>query len=244
MALYHFETLSSSNDEARNPRYREGDWIVVERQTAGRGQRGHTWLGGEGENLLATLLLEPRFLPVREQFLISQLSALALCDLLEEEGLHPRIKWTNDLYVGDRKMAGILIEHTLSGDSLARTMIGIGLNINQSDFDPALPNPTSLYLETGRLSERSVIAERLHKALMRRYAQLREQGGAALQQAYRERIYRRDEPQRFRLPDGEEFVGLIRGVEPTGELVVEHPDGHRKGYLFREIEFVITPQKG
>lgn len=241
LAHYHFQTLTSSNDEARKPIYHEGDWLTVEEQTAGRGQRGHTWLGGRGENLLATLLLEPRFLPTQAQFLISQAVALSLCDLLTAHGIEPRIKWTNDIYVGDRKIAGILIEHSLSEGHLNRTIIGIGLNINQLQFDPSLPNPTSMALRTGATFDREAISRELHCALMRRYATLQEGATEAIRQAYCERLYHLNTEQRFRLPAGEEFVGVIRGVEPMGELMVEHPDGSQRGYLFREIEFIITP---
>lgn len=240
--FHHFDTLSSTNDEARDRRYTEGDWLVAERQTAGRGQRGHSWSSGTGLNLTATLLLEPHFIAVREQFLLSQLAALALCDLLEGYGIAPRIKWTNDLYVGDRKIAGILIEHTLCGDRLNRTLVGIGLNINQSEFDPLLPNPTSMARVCGRKFPREEVSQRLWECLMARYEQLRGQGSEALQHDYHRRIYRLDQTQRFRLPSGAEFVGMIRDVAPTGELMVEHPDGQTRAYLFREIEFVIAPE--
>lgn len=238
MKCYHFESLTSTNDEARNPRYREGDLLVAEHQSAGRGQRGHTWTSGEGMNLTASLLLEPRFLPVREQFSISRMAALALCDLLEGEGLTPRIKWTNDIYLGDRKVAGILIEHSLEGNQLGRTIIGIGLNINQTEFDPALPNPISMAQAADRRFNREELTQRLHTLLMSRYEALRK--GDSLDDDYQRRLYRLHEPQRFRLPSGEEFLGTIRRVAPMGDLEVEHPDGEVRSYLFREIEFLIS----
>ena len=106
---YHFlEETTSTNDEARNPRYGHGDAICAERQTAGRGQRGHTWSSEEGRNLMFSLVWEPRFLPVSEQFLLSEAVALALTDLFGGYGIDARIKWTNDIYAGDRKLVGIL----------------------------------------------------------------------------------------------------------------------------------------
>ena len=147
---YHFlEETTSTNDEARNPRYGHGDAICAERQTAGRGQRGHTWSSEEGRNLMFSLVWEPRFLPVSEQFLLSEAVALALTDLFGGYGIDARIKWTNDIYAGDRKLVGILIEHNLTGDRLSRTIVGIGVNVNQTRFDPSLPNPSSMCLETG-----------------------------------------------------------------------------------------------
>ena len=240
MAFYPFDTLSSSNDEARDPRYAEGDWIGVEHQTAGRGQRGHAWSSHAGEDITGSLVLEPQFLPVREQFSISQAVALGVVDLLARYGIAAEIKWTNDIYVAGRKVAGILIEHALAGTNLSRTIVGIGLNVNRTAFDPELPNPTSMALLTGRSFDREELLERLHGALMARYEALREGGAEALRCDYHAHLYRLNREQRFRLPSGEEFLGKIRGVEADGTLWVEHPDGHKEGYLFREIEFVIA----
>lgn len=244
MSFYHFDTLSSSNDEARDSRYREGDWIGVEHQTRGRGQRGHSWSSHAGQDVTGSLVLEPRFVAVREQFSISQAVALGVVDMLSGYGIEARIKWTNDIYVEERKLAGILIEHSLAGDSLARTIVGIGLNVNRREFSSALPNPTSMVQIAGREFDREEVLGRLHAALMLRYEQLRAGGAPALQCDYHARLYRLDAPQRFRLPAGEEFVGLIRRVESDGTLCVEHPDGVVRGYLFREIEFLIPPQRG
>ena len=158
---YHFlEETTSTNDEARNPRYGHGDAICAERQTAGRGQRGHTWSSEEGRNLMFSLVWEPRFLPVSEQFLLSEAVALALTDLFGGYGIDARIKWTNDIYAGDRKLVGILIEHNLTGDRLSRTIVGIGVNVNQTRFDPSLPNPSSMCLETGCEYDRQEVLHR------------------------------------------------------------------------------------
>ena len=211
--IYHIAETTSTNDLACEERYGHGDVICAERQTAGRGQRGHTWTSPEGVNLLFSVVLCPTFLPAGEQFLLSQAVALALVDTLGTCGIDARIKWTNDIYAGDRKLAGILIEHHLAGGRLARTVAGIGINVNQTEFDPALPNPTSMALEA---DDRAPLAEE-----------------------YRRRMYRIDAPQAFRLPDGTRFTGVIRGVRAGGALQVEHPDGTLHDYLFREIEFEV-----
>ena len=123
--IYHIAETTSTNDLAREERYGHGDVICAERQTAGRGQRGHTWTSPEGVNLLFSVVLCPTFLPAGEQFLLSQAVALALVDTLGTCGIDARIKWTNDIYAGDRKLVGILIEHHLAGGRLARTVAGI-----------------------------------------------------------------------------------------------------------------------
>lgn len=148
--IYHIRQTTSTNDEARDARYRHGDVVWAEWQSAGRGQRGHTWLCPEGLNITFSAILEPTFLPAPEQFLFTEVAALALVDAMRDYGIEARIKWTNDLYVGDRKCAGMLIEHDLRGANLARSIAGIGLNINQREFDPSLPNPTSMALAAGR----------------------------------------------------------------------------------------------
>lgn len=237
--IYRFGELTSSNDTLRDPLYHEGDWVVVERQSAGRGQRGHTWLSPEGVNLTASLLLEPTFLPVGGQFQLLQVVALALCDTLRSYGIEAQIKWTNDIYVGEKKVAGILIEHTLSREYLSRTIVGIGLNVNQTEFDESLPNPTSMALVAGCPFDREELLNRLHEALMHRYAALQKAEAAEeLAADYHAHLYRLNMAQRFRLPSGEEFEGIIRGVHVAGDLIVEHHDGELKSYLFREIEFL------
>jgi len=237
--IYRIVETTSTNDLAHGPQYGHGDVICAERQTAGRGQRGHTWTSPEGVNLLFSVVLCPTFLPAGEQFLLSQAAALALTDTFALFGIETRIKWTNDIYAGDRKLVGILIEHRLSGDRLDRTVVGIGINVNQTAFDPALPNPTSMALEAGRTFDREEVLHAFHAALMRRYAALEAGGKASLGEEYRRRMYRLGEPQTFRLPDGSRFTGIIRGVRPAGALCVEHPDGAVRDYLFREIEFVV-----
>ena len=130
--IYRIDETTSTNDEARDAKYRHGDIVWAERQTAGRGQRGHTWTSPEGENLTFSMVLEPRFLPVGEQFLLSEAVTLALTDTFAAYGIDTRIKWTNDIYVGDRKLVGILIEHNHAGASLSRTIAGIGIKIGRA----------------------------------------------------------------------------------------------------------------
>lgn len=238
--IYRIAETTSTNDEARRPAYRHGDVVWAERQTAGRGQRGHTWTSPEGENLTFSLVLEPRFLPVAEQFLLSEAAALALTDTFDAFGIDTRIKWTNDIYAGDRKLVGMLIEHRYGGSRLERTIVGIGINVNQTQFDPALPNPVSMAQCAGRTFDREAVLAQFVDRCKARYAQLERGERAALQEAYRTRMYRLGETHPFRLPDGTPLRAAIQGVKPSGELILLHDDGSRHEYLFREIEFVIA----
>lgn len=146
----HKISTTSTNDDARSDRYGHFDVVWAERQSAGRGQRGHTWLSDEGLNLTFSVVLTPRFLPITEQFLISEVVALALVDTLREYGIECRIKWTNDIYALNSKIVGVLIEHALAGNSLMRTIVGIGINVNQRTFAAELPNPASMASLTGK----------------------------------------------------------------------------------------------
>lgn len=239
MRITRFEQITSTNDEARNPRYTHGDIITAEYQTAGRGQRGNRWSSSVGKNLMLSLVLEPTFLHASRQFLLSEAVALGLVDTLTEFEIKAQIKWTNDIYVGDRKICGVLIEHDLRGAHLARTIVGIGLNINQVEFDPALPNPTSMSLLAGHEFDREQVLQTLARKIMARYDRLAEGASEQLQSDYHTLIYRRDEAHTYRLPDGTPFEGTIRRVEADGTLIVEHSDGSEQGYLFKQIEFVI-----
>lgn len=241
--IFRIEETTSTNDDARDLRYRHGDVVWAERQTAGRGQRGHAWSSAEGENLTFSLVLEPAFLPVTEQFLLSEVVALALTDTFAAFGIDTRIKWTNDIYAGDRKLVGILIEHRFSGATLARSVAGIGINVNQTAFDPALPNPVSLAQAAGRRFGREEVLDRFLACCTARYGQLERGEKEALQRDYRGRMYRLGERHTYRLPDGTLFDAVLEGVRPTGELLLRRDDKSLGAYLFREVEFVIPARE-
>lgn len=237
--IYRIEETTSTQDEARGAQYAHGDIVWAERQTAGRGQRGHTWTSAEGLNATFSLVLEPRFLPVGEQFLLSEAVALALTDTFACFGIDTRIKWTNDIYTGDNKLVGILIEHSYSGQSLTRTIAGIGININQTMFDPALPNPISMAQAAGRQFDREEVVDKFRECFTARYAQLENGDRDALQESYRARMYRLGQRHTYRLADGTLFSAAIEGVRPGGELMLRRDDGSIGEYLFREVEFVL-----
>lgn len=237
--IYHFDKTASTNDDARDAKYRDGDIVWADFQTAGRGQRGHTWQSRAGENLTFSVVLEPTFLPVTEQFMLLEAVALALTDFFASLGVKTAVKWTNDIYVGDKKAVGILIEHSYAGGKLARTIVGIGININQTDFPSDIPNPVSLALLTGKRYELEALLRDFEQSLAHRYEQLRRGEWDALQSDYHSALYRRDERHIYALPNGEKFGGIIRGVKPQGELVVELDDGRVTSFLFKEIEFII-----
>ena len=216
------------------------DVVWAECQSAGRGQRGHTWHSNEGVNLTFSTVLKPTFLAAVEQFMLSEVVALSLVDALAEYGVECRIKWTNDIYAGDKKIAGVLIEQSLAGDTIARTVVGIGLNVNQREFPADLPNPTSIVVERGAECERREVLECFLKHLEKWYSRLERGEREVIESAYNYRLYRRDEFHAYALPSGERFEAAIRGVRATGHLVLEHRDGSFGEYAFKEVEFVIA----
>ena len=237
--IYHFSTTASTNDDARDEKYREGDVVWADFQTAGRGQRGHEWHSRKGENLTFSVVLEPLFVPIAEQFSVSEVVALSLVDMLAEYGIEAKIKWTNDIYVGDKKLVGILIEHSLAPSSLRRTVVGVGINVNQTEFDASLPNPVSMAQLLGKELNAEEVLQRFMSHLQQNYELLRSGGKAELHDRYNALLYRKNEYHTYALPSGEKFSAKIVGTAPSGALRLENESGETKDYLFKEVEFII-----
>lgn len=241
--IYRIDKTTSTNDDARDARYRHGDVIWAEEQTAGRGQRGHKWESRTGDNLLFSVVLTPEFLPVAEQFLLSEVVTLALVETFADYGIQTRIKWTNDIYAGDRKLVGILIEHMLAGERFERSIVGIGINVNQKEFDESLPNPVSMRQAGGRDYLREEVLDRFITHLTALYEELQSGERERIEQTYRRNMYHLDQEHTYALPSGEQFRATIRGVEPSGHLLLEHTDGTLHRYAFKEVEFVLPLRK-
>ena len=146
------DTVDSTNDEAKRCIDSLPDLSVIStyNQTAGRGQRGNSWLSEPHANLTFSIVAKNGFnIKPADQIVINEMISLAIIDFLSCHGIDARIKWPNDIYVADKKICGILIEHVVRGNSIVYSIIGVGLNVNQKNFDSSLYNPTSILLETG-----------------------------------------------------------------------------------------------
>ena len=218
----------------------EDSFIVVtaDYQTAGRGQKGTSWESEAGKNLLLGILLRPTFLHPSEQFYLSEICALALVETLNTYSDGFTIKWPNDIYYADRKVSGMLLEHTLQGATLAKTIVGIGLNINQQTFFSDAPNPVSLLQILGKEVCRETVLKTFLQKFQTYYTRLEQQDFSAIHKSYLHLLYRRNEWAKFRDETGI-FEGRIVDVEPTGRLIVETTEGALRKFAFKEVAYVI-----
>ncbi len=196
-AVEWHKELDSTNNEAKR-RLESIDnlsIIAAVHQSAGRGRGSHSWITRPGENLTFSLVLQfgeggQAPLPAAEAVRITHFITVSLCDFLISEGVEPRIKWPNDLWAGDRKVCGILIENTFEGGGVRSSIIGVGLNLNQTEFDPRLPNPTSVGILTGRRYDIYAAMDTLYKIFCRRAEQLDSEGGRErLELEFSERMF-------------------------------------------------------
>ena len=201
-------------------------------QTAGRGQKGNTWCSANGENLTFSIYLRHRGLEARNQFAVCQAVSLGVCRYLVTKGVDASIKWPNDIYVGDRKICGILISNTVSGALLKDSVAGIGINLNQIGFPDWVPNPVSLKLITGN---DYVIEDELPLALNEIFAEYDAIGDSTAPD-YLRRLYLKDTPHIFTdAASREQFEGSINGVATDGRLSIIDKECTHRLFAFKEV---------
>ncbi len=225
--------------------------VVADYQTAGRGCGTNTWESERGQNLLFSMLVHPTDLPANRQFHISMAVSVAIVNTLSSY-LSPltsfpsrtrlpvafhlpplSIKWPNDIYVGDRKICGILIENHLQGSCIKDSIIGVGLNVNQLRFVSDAPNPVSLANLTGQIFDREQLLQQLLEAFDAEWTDL-----DGVRSRYLPQLYRRTGFHRYR--DAlSEFLAELVTVEDDGHLLLRNIDGYTHRYAFKEVQFVI-----
>ncbi|MCT4637004.1 MAG: biotin--[acetyl-CoA-carboxylase] ligase [Bacteroidales bacterium] len=212
--------------------------VATNNQERGRGQRGNSWFSDTNKNLTFSIAISPDKLEIEQQFYISMLTALTAISTLKEFGLSTTIKWPNDIFIGNNKIGGILIEHDISGPYIERSIIGVGININQELFPDYLPNPASVYTETNRTVDIKDVLNRFADIFSNNILRLN-QPREIIRNEYKQNLFGKDQPLRFR--DNEsEFTGKIIDVLPTGEIKIKDNSGHTRGYFFKEVEFIIN----
>ncbi len=210
--------------------------IVAEKQTAGRGQRGNIWKSEKGKNLLFSIIFYPNFIPINRQFYISKFISIAVVEVLNNIIGTFKIKWTNDIYFGNKKIGGILIENSLSGNKINSTIVGIGLNINQKKFPDTLPNPISLSQITSTDFEIYNLLNSLINKIVEKYEYLKTKKIDKLDKEYHKYLYGINENLLFEDKKGI-FEGRILKTNKLGQLIIKTKSGKIKEYNFKEVKF-------
>jgi len=234
--IIHIAETDSTNRWLREktPPLPAGECVVIaEYQTAGKGCGSNSWESERGKNLTFSMLIHPEALPANEQFHITEVVSVALCETLELYiNKKVEIKWPNDIYVGDRKICGILIENRLQGSTIKDAIIGIGLNVNQRVFLSDAPNPVSLYQLTGQETNRDTLLNRFLEAFER----VSQSNTTCID--YRERLFRKGKEGLYEDETGR-FTARLTDVLSDGRLQLVDSEGQTRIYAFKEVQFII-----
>lgn len=212
--------------------------VVADYQTAGRGQRSNSWESEEGRNLLFSFVFFPSFLEARRQFILSQIIALSIKDVLDMYTGEITIKWPNDIYWQERKICGILIENELQGSYICQTIVGVGININQQKFYGTAPNPVSLWQITHKDYDCMDILAQVMIRFQEYYTLLLRGSAPAIAIRYRDALFRKKGMYPYTDFTGRFLAEIVR-VEPDGPLVLKDDTGKERKYAFKEIQYVL-----
>ncbi|WP_342645956.1 biotin--[acetyl-CoA-carboxylase] ligase [Mucilaginibacter sp. CSA2-8R] len=215
----------------------EGTVIMAEDQVAGRGQQQSKWYSVKNESLTFSIVLYPAFLLLKDQFLLTSAISIGIYSALQPlVGTRLKMKWPNDVYIGDKKLGGVLIENQVQGEKIKSSVIGIGLNINQASFPDWVPNAISLKQILQTDYDIKYILLQICSHIERWYIKLKNGEVSQIQNAYREVLYWLDETHHFKAHQ-QVFEGIIKGTDAVGRLLVMH-SGHVHTYNLKEIEFL------
>jgi len=240
--LLFFENLPSTNLHAawliKNNDLSEGTIIHTNYQLAGRGQMGNKWESEDSKNLLISIILFPSMINPSDQFVLSMAISLGICDFLKRYIPDCRIKWPNDIYVNNDKIAGLLIENSIMSDHIENTIAGIGLNINQDKFLSSAPNPVSLRMITGKEYDVNTCLYQLSDDLDKRYKQLISGNLIQIKEEYISNLFRLNEWCTYRDKNGF-YQGRIKSISEYGNLMIESESGKTNEYSFKEVDFIL-----
>ena len=207
--------------------------VVADYQTAGRGCGSNRWESERGKNLLFSMLVHPTDIVANEQFRITEAASVAICQTLQSYITEKaEIKWPNDIYVGDKKICGMLIENRLQGSTIKDSIIGIGLNVNQTTFKSDAPNPVSIRQLTGKETD----LEELLQAFLRAFDVTYHSKTTCF--TYKSMLYRRG---KYAIYEDKTscFTATLTDVLPDGRLLLVDKDGQERVYAFKEVSFII-----
>lgn len=248
--ILYLEEIPSTNDflnalaKSSNSSLPNGFVVSSQFQSSGRGQVGNQWHSERNKNLLFSLLLYPDYVKVKNQFYISKAISIAIVKTLQN--LFPdqsdsfKIKWPNDIYFKDFKLAGILIENLLMSEYISQTIVGIGLNVDEIHFPSTLPNPISLKMIThDKKVDKEVLLRRLRHAILMEMERMKdEEYYNLLSEQYLHHLYRYTILSPFSDSQGD-FMAAIVDVHPDGKLVLQTENGEKRLYYFKEVEYKL-----
>jgi BirA family biotin operon repressor/biotin-[acetyl-CoA-carboxylase] ligase len=239
-ALIHLDSVDSTNNYAANllrlsppP---DGTVITTLDQTSGKGQRGSVWLSSKGENLLSSFIVYPKTCNHENSFILSQLTALAVMDTVEYyTDYDVKIKWPNDILVNRKKICGILIELNWSVTKVQSAVIGVGINVNQTQFE--LPHASSLRNLSGTVVSPTELRTRLIHHFDKRYEQFDRGGFSDIRRSYIDSLIGVLEYEHFKRDD-QEIIARIIGVDPSGIAHFEEENGNRFSADIKDLTFI------
>lgn len=217
---------------------KNGDVLRAVNQNNGIGQHGNFWESEAGKNLTFSLFLETHFIPASDVFLLNKIISVALYDYLKSSGLpQVTIKWPNDLFVGDKKIAGMLTHNSFLGDKLENSIIGIGMNINQMEFITDAPNPISMKQITGIDYDLEKELDSILNYIEKELEQFNYYNRKQLNAKYLRFLYGFGESRQFKDSEGS-FIGVIKSVDSFGRLLIKKEKGLQSVYDIKEIQFL------
>jgi len=240
---YFYKRLNSTNLRVSQmlPKLqaKEPFWVRTNNQVAGRGQGTNSWISEPGLNITGTLAIFPYQFNAMSQFLLSKTFALAAAGFLELFIEDVRIKWPNDLYAGNKKIGGILIETSILGSYLDSAALGIGININQIAFSDNLPNPISVSLLTGMKYDLIEMEDLLLESFLNQYRLIELGNFDEINRLYISKLYRFGEFFQFKSLN-QVFDAKIVGINDYGHLILQTYSGSIVSFAYQEIEYVIN----
>lgn len=237
--IIRLKEIDSTNRFLRELKDEQEDEMVVavaDFQTAGKGQGSHTWESEAGKNLLFSIKVHPRWVPIRQQFLLSMAGAIAIKEALETYVDGITLKWPNDVYWNDKKISGTLIETSIDSKGIKTCIFGIGINVNQEAFHSDAPNPVSLRQILGHEVDKDELLQKVIDGFIRYYELLRRADYMDVSGIYHLSLYRRKGFHRYEDADGD-FEGAFVEVEDDGHLILHDKQGVIRSYSFGEVKF-------
>ncbi len=212
--------------------------VLTNRQLSGRGQMGNKWLSREGQSLTFSMFKAFEKLRIEQQFMISMVVSLAIVNALKSLNV-PKltIKWPNDILSANTKIGGILIENVLEGSFVKYSIIGIGLNVNETDF-PNLPQASSMKLETGKTFQLEEVLDTILKNVFKNLKNISEKDFSEMKQLYENNLFRKERISVFETSEGSQINGIIKGVSDSGELLVETESNPLQKLQLKEVKLI------